>query len=79
MVNYHGELVEGEDYTEEGQGKTDDDGYFPKLSIWAKRLKVRGLAYWFLGSLDFKIMGIGKMTMARLVMILRIPVVMRLA
>jgi hypothetical protein len=37
------------------------------------------MTYWFLGSVDFKIMGIGKMMMARLVMILRIPVVMRLA
>jgi hypothetical protein len=34
VVDDHGELVEGEDYTEEGQGKTDDDGDFPKLSIW---------------------------------------------
>ena len=31
MVDDHGELVEGEDYTEEGQGKTDDNGYFPKF------------------------------------------------
>lgn len=31
MVDDHGELVGGEDYTEEGQGKTDDNSHFPKF------------------------------------------------
>jgi hypothetical protein len=52
---------------------------FLNLSTRAILYVIRGMTYWFLGSVDFKIMGIGKMMMARLVMILRIPVVMRLA